>query len=103
MRILIVQPVGHAVGHHSYYTRRLSESLAQLGRVSRVTVVSYAGFRNQWDAGPKLHCVQVEQADSNDWFPALEPKRWAANTVATLEAARPLFDDHDSIRSAIRT
>lgn len=87
------------MGHHSYYTRRLAESLAAAEGVTQVTVVSYGGFRNEWASRPNLRLLQVREAvEGMDWFPALDPPTWTLKTCATLDAASALFAEHDVVQ-----
>ncbi|MBI3921264.1 MAG: glycosyltransferase [Armatimonadetes bacterium] len=98
MKVLLVEPVGHAIGHHSYYTRRLSEHLLGTGEVQQVTVVSYAGFCDDWPELPGLRQVQaLTQRQVADWAPCERPSLWAEATRGALKTAIPLVEGHDVV------
>ncbi|MCD6361964.1 MAG: glycosyltransferase [Armatimonadetes bacterium] len=98
MKILIVQPVGHTVGHHSYYTRRLSESLLDTGEVRQVTVVTHAGFWDQWPERDGLTLVQAADQQVTSWAPCERPHLWAEATRSALRTALPLVGGHDVVQ-----
>ena len=96
MKILIVEPMGHTIGHHTYYTRRLSESLLDTGQVERATVVSYAGFKDDWPKREGLRLIQALPESMNvSWAPCERPDLWVEATKAAMRVALPLAAEHD--------
>lgn len=99
MRLLIVEPVGHMPGHHSYYSRRLSESLLDTGRVEQVTVLSYTGFADRWPRHDGLSLVQAVAGEHLESCAPMErPSLWRAATQAVMPEVVRLAPDHDVIQ-----
>ncbi|MCD6361965.1 MAG: glycosyltransferase, partial [Armatimonadetes bacterium] len=100
MKVLVIQPVGHATGHHSYYTRRLCESLLDTGEVRQVTVVTYAGLRDGYAPRDGLTVLQVTpEQQIADWNPGQREDLWARCSRATMRAALPLIAGHDVVQA----
>jgi glycosyltransferase involved in cell wall biosynthesis len=99
MRILIVEPVGHTPGHHSYYARRLTEALLDQDEVEHVTVLSYAGFKDPWPARDGLTLLQVAPSNPDEAFAPFErPVQWREATAGVIPTVLDLAATHDVIQ-----
>lgn len=99
MKVLILQPTGHNIAHHAYYTRRLADNLADHDAVQHVTVVSYAGFKDEWSdrAGLTLRQAIPERFDVS-YGCGDRPQEWVEATRRVVDVGLELAPEHDVVQ-----